>query len=125
MTSNRSLSDKKGKGVRIKEVRVNYNTGTSEGRLKAVHPGAILKEELECREISQSQVSRDLNVSFPTINEICNEKRSLTADMAVRLERYLDVSAEFWLNIQKSYDIEIAMEKIGEDLDNIRPSKVA
>ena len=76
-------------------------------KLPPIHPGIILKEELlQRRKISQVQLSRDLQVSFKRINEICQGKRPITLDTALRLSVYFGTSPELWLDLQRDYEIE-------------------
>jgi antitoxin HigA-1 len=69
-------------------------------RLPNIHPGEILRLEfLEPLDISPYQLSKDINVAQTRISEILAEKRSITADTALRLSRYFGNSAHFWLNL--------------------------
>ena len=70
-----------------------------------VHPGLVLKDELEERGITQSALARHLNVLPRTINEICRGKRGLSAEMAVKLSMALGASPQFWLNLQKNWEL--------------------
>lgn len=72
----------------------------------AVHPGEMLLEEfLKPLGISQSAFARQLEVSFPRLNEIINGKRSVTTDTALRLARVTGMSPEFWLGLQQDWDL--------------------
>jgi addiction module HigA family antidote len=64
-----------------------------------------------------NQLSRDLAVPPNRISEIVNGKRAITADTALRLERYFGVEAQFWLNLQCEYDLRIMKRKIGPDIE--------
>jgi addiction module HigA family antidote len=78
--------------------------------LAPIHPGEILMEEfLKPLNISQYKLAKDINVPARRINEIVHGKRSITADTALRLSRYFNLSERFWLNLQSRYDLE--MEK--------------
>ena len=78
-----------------------------------IHPGEILMEEfLKPLGISQYKVSKDINVPPRRINEIVHGNRSITADTALRLSRYFDLSERFWLNLQARYDLEVEKEKL-------------
>lgn len=70
-----------------------------------VHPGAVLLDELEERGITQAALAAHIRVLPKTINEICREKRGISAEMAVKLSRALGASAEFWLNLQKNWEL--------------------
>jgi len=78
-----------------------------------IHPGEILMEEfLKPLGISQYKVSKDINVPPRRINEIVHGNRSITADTALRLSRYFNLSERFWLNLQARYDLEVEKEKL-------------
>ncbi|BBC25438.1 HigA family addiction module antitoxin [Pseudanabaena sp. ABRG5-3] len=81
-------------------------------RLPNIHPGEILLLEfLEPLEITPYRLSKDIGVAQTRISEILAEKRSITADTALRLARYFGNSAQFWLNLQTAYDLRQAQEK--------------
>jgi len=91
---------------------------------KPTHPGEILlKEFMEPLGISQSQLAKELNISFRTINEIVNEKRNISAEMAVRLSRYFGTSEELWLNLQNQYDLYILKSKKQAMFNKIKPHR--
>lgn len=86
------------------------------------HPGDILKHEFtEPLKISQTQLAKDINTTFRTINEIMNHKRGISPEMAVRLARYFGTSEELWLNLQIQYDLYKVKKKKKEALRYIRP----
>ena len=75
-------------------------------KLKPTHPGEILREDvLPELNIKQGVLAKALNVSRRTISQILNERRPVTADMAIRLERLLGTPAETWLNLQRELDL--------------------
>jgi addiction module HigA family antidote len=79
-----------------------------------IHPGEILLEEyLRPLDLSQYRIARDLSVPPRRINEIVHGKRGITADTALRLGRYFDMSARFWLNLQSRYDLEVENDRLG------------
>ena len=87
-------------------------------RLPNVHPGEVLREEfLIPLKPSQNQVARDINVPPRRINEIVLEKRTVTADTALRLARYFGTSERFWLGLQADYDLEEARRSLGDRLE--------
>jgi addiction module HigA family antidote len=98
---------------------------TEHARLEPINPGEILREDfLEPLNISINQLSRDLSVPPNRISEIVNGKRAITADTALRLERYFGIEAQFWLNLQTEFDLRILKRKIGADIEKrIIPSK--
>jgi addiction module HigA family antidote len=74
--------------------------------LDPIPPGEILRFEfMEPLGISQNQLARDLDVPVARVSELVHGQRSITADTALRLEKYLGVSAQFWLNLQSRYDL--------------------
>ena len=86
--------------------------------LDPITPGEILREDfMEPLGISINQLSRDLVVPPNRISEIVNGKRGITADTALRLQRYFGVEAQFWLNLQSEYDLRIVRRKIWNDLE--------
>lgn len=86
-------------------------------RIGPIHPGEMLLEDcLKPLKLSQYRLAKDIGVPPRRINEIVLGKRSITADTAIRFERYFGTSAEFWLRLQNRYDMEVAMEKLGDRL---------
>jgi antitoxin HigA-1 len=70
-----------------------------------VHPGAVLKDELDEIELKQSALARHIGVLPKTINEICRGKRGISAEMAVKLSKALGGSPQFWLNLQNNWEL--------------------
>ncbi|MCA3269065.1 MAG: HigA family addiction module antidote protein [Thalassospira sp.] len=81
-----------------------------------MHPGEILSDELAELSISAAQLARDLKVPTNRITQILNGARGITADTALRLGQWFGTSAEFWLNLQKSYELRLAEEDSGESI---------
>ena len=86
-----------------------------------VHPGEILADELAELNKSPTELARELHVPANRISQLVAGKRAMTADTALRLERWLGVSAAFWMNLQKRYELDIAREKSDEILKMIEP----
>jgi len=87
-------------------------------KMTPVHPGEVLNEEfLTPMEISQYRLAKDISVPARRINEIVHGTRSITADTALRFGRYFGTSAQFWLNLQNHFDLEVQQDKIGNRLD--------
>lgn len=87
-------------------------------KLLPVHPGEVLLEEfLKPKGISQNQLALAIRVPARRINEIVLGKRSITADTALRLGRYFQMSARFWLGLQMDYDLDVAEDKLSERLE--------
>ena len=71
-----------------------------------IHPGEILLEEfMKPMGISQYQLAKELHVGAIRISEIVHGKRAITADTAIRLARYFNMEAQFWMNLQMTYDL--------------------
>lgn len=91
---------------------------SSKNLLDPITPGEILREDfMEPMDISINRLSRDLAVPPNRISEIVNGKRGITADTALRLERYFGVEAQFWLNLQSEFDLRMMKRKIGSDIE--------
>ena len=73
--------------------------------IPAIHPGEHLAEELRELDMSAASLARQIEVSPSRITEILNGRRTITGDTALRLAHFFDTSAEFWLNLQKIYDL--------------------
>ena len=89
-------------------------------RLQNIHPGEILRVEfIEPLNITPYRLSKDIGVNQTRIGEILAEKRSITADTAIRLSRYFGNSAQFWMNLQTQYDLRQAQEENKEVYSHI------
>ena len=84
-----------------------------------IHPGEHLAEFLEELGITQYRLSKTIGVPQVRIHDIVHRRRSITADTALRLGQALGVSPEFWLNLQRMYDLDVARAKT--DLSAIKP----
>lgn len=83
-----------------------------------IHPGEVLLEDfLKPMNISQYFVARSLGVPPRRINEIVHGKRAITADTALRLGRFFNMEAQFWMNLQSRYDLEVARQDLSERLN--------
>jgi len=90
-------------------------------KLANVHPGEILLHEfLEPLEISAYRLSKDLKIPQTRISEIIKGRRRITADTALRLSKYFDNSAKFWLGLQDDFDIEKGKENKESELNEIK-----
>ena len=84
-------------------------------RLPPIHPGEILREEfLSPLGMSAHQLAMSLRVPATRINDIVNEKRGITADTALRLSRYFGTTPRFWMNMQASWELEVAEDLLGD-----------
>lgn len=92
----------------------------------AVHPGRLLKRELNARSLSANRLALDLGVPSGRITDILNGRRSITADTAVRLGRYFGNGPQFWLDLQSQYDIAVVEREHGADIARrVRPADAA
>ena len=83
-----------------------------------VHPGVVLAEDfLKGLEISQYRLAKGISVAPRRINEIVQGKRGITADTALRLGKFFAIEAQFWMNLQSHYDLEVAKDVIAGELD--------
>jgi len=96
-------------------------------KLSPVHPGEVLLEEfLNPMGLSQNRLALDIGVHARRINEIVLGKRSVTADTALRLARYFGTSPQFWMGLQADYDLDIALDNLGNRLEReVRTMPVA
>ena len=86
--------------------------------LSNITPGEILEEEfLKPMGITQYRLAKDIAVPPRRINEIIKGQRGITADTALRLGRYFQMSPQFWLNLQSHYDLEIQQDRLGPRLE--------
>ena len=92
----------------------------SDRNIKPVHPGEILLDDINELGLSQNELARRIRVTPSKINEIVRGRRGITADTSRRLGKLFNQSEEFWLNLQKHYELEVEREKI-EDFDEIEP----
>ena len=76
-------------------------------------------------EITQNKLAVSIGVPPRRINEIVHGKRGITADTALRLERYFGVSAQFWLNLQTRYELDLAEDRVSEQIAAITPLQAA
>ena len=82
--------------------------------MKAVHPGRVLRRELEARRLSANGLALALRTLSGLITDILNGKRGISPETAMRLARYFGNSARFWLNLQTAYELAVAEAELGE-----------
>ena len=88
------------------------------------HPGEILREEfLIPLDMTQSHLAKALHTSFRAINELVNEKRGITIEMALKLSKYFGTTPQLWLNLQNQYDLYKISVKKKEILDEVEVCK--
>ena len=88
-------------------------------KLDPIHPGEILREEFMApMNVSINRLARDIAVPPGRISEIVNGRRGISADTALRLSRFFGVSAELWLGLQAEYDLRIARQQLGDEIEH-------
>ena len=91
-----------------------------------VHPGEVLMDDfIGPLGITQHRLAVAIAVPPRRINEIVHGQRRITADTALRLGRYFGTTAQYWINLQTHYDLELERDALGEVLDRIRPLQSA
>lgn len=90
-----------------------------------IHPGEILREELEILDVSAAELARQINVPTNRITEILNQKRAVTADTALRLGHWFGTSAQMWLNLQNLYELRLAEREKGAEIRKLPKRKAA
>lgn len=85
-----------------------------------VHPGEILREQMEELGLSANALAARLDVPANRVSAIVRGTRGITADTALRLGRFFSQTPEFWMNLQRTYDLVVAERQIGKDLKRIR-----
>ena len=91
---------------------------TEERAYPPMHPGRVLELEfLEPLGMTQYRLAKEIGVDPPRVYDIVRGKRAISADTALRLGRYFGTSAEFWLNLQGHYELEVEEERSGESIE--------
>jgi addiction module HigA family antidote len=86
---------------------------------QAIHPGEHLAEQLEALEMSAAELARQLKVPTNRITHILNGQRAITGDTALRLGHFFGTTAEFWLNLQKIYELRVAERESGSEIKEL------
>ena len=84
--------------------------------MRAVHPGEVLKEELNELGITPTEFARQIDVPPNRISQIIAGKRAVTGDTALRLGHWFGIEPQFWLNLQSAYEIRVAAENAGQEI---------
>jgi addiction module HigA family antidote len=85
----------------------------------AIHPGEHLAEQLEELGMSATELARQLRVPTNRITAILNGQRGVTGDTALRLGHFFGTSAEFWMNLQKLYELRMAEQESGKTIERL------
>ena len=95
-------------------------------RLRPVHPGEILREELAELGMSASALAEALAIPTDRITAVLRGERGITADMALRLSRYLGTTPQLWLNLQQTFELRVAELQTGQDIvERVMPREAA
>ncbi len=91
---------------------------------EAIHPGEMLRDELQARGISQRKFAKIIGMPYTAFNEIINGKRPITTDTALKIEAATGISATMWIGLQTDYNMQTARRdnKLSAILENIRKS---
>lgn len=84
--------------------------------MRAVHPGAILKDELEEIGVTPTEFARQIGVPPNRVSQIIAGKRAVTGDTALRFGHWFGTEPQFWLNLQSAFEIRLAAEKAGDEI---------
>ncbi len=96
----------------------------AKSRIAPIHPGVYLKEILDELGLSQYRVAQELGVPAMRISHVVRGQRPMTAELALRLGRYLDQSPRYWLHLQSRYDMDLAEDRVGSRvMREVRRSK--
>lgn len=90
-------------------------------KLTPNHPGKHLSEFLADYEISKYRLAKDINVPLTRITAIADSKRGISVDTALRLGRYFGTTAQYWINLQNNYDIQMTSKAEGKAIEKIKP----
>jgi addiction module HigA family antidote len=90
-----------------------------------IHPGVHLAEELEALGMSAAEFARQIDVPANRVTAIINGQRSISADTALRLAHWFGTTAEFWLNLQKMYELRVAQQEVGASIEKLPRRKDA
>ncbi len=90
-----------------------------------IHPGEHLADALNEIDMSAAELARQLNVPTNRITGILNGDRAVTADTALRLSHWFGMSTDFWLNLQKLYELRLAEQEVGAEIRKLPRRKAA
>ena len=91
-----------------------------------IHPGEVLLEDfLKPMNLTKYRLSKDIGVAPTRVQEVIEGRRGVSADTALRLSRYFGTSAELWMGLQSDYELECAKERLGDELEQLKPLDAA
>ncbi len=85
-------------------------------RMRPIHPGEQLQDELDEMGMSGTAFAAAIHVPGSRITEILRQQRGITADTALRLARHFGTTADYWMNLQKAYELRLAEQTVGEEI---------
>lgn len=83
------------------------------------HPGEILKDELDELGLSAAELASRIEVPASRVSQILSGRRAITADTALHLARWFGISAELWMNLQQTYELDLARQQVGETIERL------
>ncbi len=86
---------------------------------RVVHPGRILKEDLDDVSVSARELARQINVPANRITQIIRGQRGISGDTALRLGHWFGTSPHFWLNLQSIYELNLARSQVGHEIEQL------
>jgi len=89
---------------------------------RIVHPGDVLRDELQDLGVSPTELARQINVPANRMSQIISGKRAITGDTALRLGHWFDMNPQFWMNLQAQFDLNSAQQSAGEQIRKL-PTK--
>jgi addiction module HigA family antidote len=87
--------------------------------MRAVHPGEILRDELDELGITPTEFARQIDVPPNRISQILSGKRAITGDTALRFGHWFGTDPQFWLNLQGAYDLRVASQRAGAEIERL------
>ena len=94
-------------------------------RMRRIHPGEQLQDELDDMGMSGAAFAAAIHVPTNRITEILRQKRGITADTALRLARYFGTTAEYWMNLQKAYELRLAEQTVSKTIQETAKPRAA
>ncbi|MYF06702.1 MAG: HigA family addiction module antidote protein [Rhodospirillaceae bacterium] len=113
MTNGESASSGRKEAPALPTWKSSTTTDRRRGMREPIHPGETLREDLDALGMSAAELARRIEVPTNRITGILNGRRAITGDTALRLGRFFGTTGEFWLNLQKLYELRLAEEKSG------------
>ena len=85
---------------------------------EAFHPGELVKDEIEYRKITQKQLAENMGISLNTLNSIINGRANISSEVAIKLEKVLNIPADYWLRLQITFEIDTIRIKHNKEIKN-------